>query len=361
VRDIDARDFQLVPATKFMHRAFADGESPWWNPYSAAGSYGPETLADMKLSPFVLTVAVLGASASALTFGVLLFVVIALYCLQQLVAYQLGLGRAAAIAACAVWLLTGFGASDINSATGGPYLLFPILLYALLALARRGGALRFVAALAAWVAFLLTTFVPSQSLLLVVVYAVVLIVDAPRWPAGQSPGARALTIAKRHLVVPVVAILLTAYVWLPDLAVVVHGSSSFAKYGQRSLTLTGPLSYRRRIVSPLAIAGGPLAHVRRDRAGDAIVGRGRGARASTGVAHGHGLVALFALRYTGLLVIRSATCRSAHGAQDYWAVRRRSRDGGHRRGVRIGRRGESRRGVVYGALLVVWLFGTANG
>ena len=65
VRDIDARDFQLVPATKFMHRAIADGESPWWNPYSAAGSYGPETLADMKLSPFVLAVAVLGASATA--------------------------------------------------------------------------------------------------------------------------------------------------------------------------------------------------------------------------------------------------------------------------------------------------------
>ena len=28
VRDIDARVFQLVPATKFMQRAIADGESP---------------------------------------------------------------------------------------------------------------------------------------------------------------------------------------------------------------------------------------------------------------------------------------------------------------------------------------------
>src|SRR5262249_28717987 len=200
----------------FMHRAIADGESPWWNPYSAAGSYGPETLADMKLSPFVLTVAALGASATAFTFVVLLFVVVALYCLQQLVAYQLNLGRPAAIAACAVWLLTGFGASDINSATGGPYLLFPVLLYALLAYARRGGAVRFFAAVAAWAAFLLTTFVPSQLLLLVVVYAVVLVVDAPRWPLGQSAGTRALTIALRHLVVPAVAILLTPYGLLPD-------------------------------------------------------------------------------------------------------------------------------------------------
>jgi len=369
VRDIDARDFQLVPATKFMHRAIADGESPWWNPYSAAGSYGPETLADMKLSPFVLAVAVLGASATAFTFVVLLFVVIALYCLQQLVAYQLGLGRGAAIAACAVWLLTGFGASDINSATGGPYLLFPIMLYALLAFGRRGGAVRFVAALAAWAAFLLTTFVPSQLLLLVVIYAVVLIVDAPRWPACQSAGARTLTIAKRHLVVPAVVILLTAYVWLPDLAVVVHGSSSFAKYGRRSLTLTGPLSYLRRIVSPRAIAGGPhwLTYVGIVPV-IAIAGAWPRARGVQRVLLSvMGLFALFALAlHAGIPVIRLVGDLPILRAvrQDYWAV-----PAGAAETVAIavaiaviGRRGVSRVAVwCTSAFLVVWLFGTAVG
>src|SRR5262249_10212664 len=117
--------------------------------------------------------------------------------------------------------------------------------------------LRFFAAIAAWVAFLLTTFLPTQVLVLVVVYTVVLVLDAPAWPAGQRLGARLLTIARRHLVVPVVALLLSAYVWLPNLAVLVHGSSSFQKYGHRSLSLTGPLSYLRRIVSPLAVSGGP--------------------------------------------------------------------------------------------------------
>jgi len=369
VRDIDARDFQLVPATKFMHHAISDGESPWWNPYSAAGSYGPETLADMKLSPFVLTVAALGASATAFTFVILLFVVIALYCLQQLVAYQLRLGRAAAIAACAVWLLSGFGASDINSATGGPYLLFPVLLYALVVYSRRGGAWRFAAALATWAAFLLTTFVPSQLLLLVVVYAVVLIVDAPRWPAGESAGARALTIARRHLVVPAVAILLTAYVWLPDLVVVAHGSSSFAKYGQRSLTLTGPLSYLRRIVSPLAIGGGPhwLTYVGIGPvlAIAAAWPKARGVRRR--LLTTTGALALFALAlHAGIPVIRLVGDLPLLRAvrQDYWAVL-----AGAAETIAIAvaiaviaARGVSRIAVwSTSAFLVVWLFGTAVG
>lgn len=369
VRDIAARDFQLVPATKFMHHAIVDGESPWWNPYSAAGSYGPETFADMKLSPFVLTVAVLGASATAFSFVVLLFVAIGLYCLQQVIAYQLGLGRAAATAACAVWLLGGFGASDVNSATGGPYLLFPVLLYALLVYARRGGAVRFVAALATWVAFLLTTFVPSQLLLLVVVYAVVLIVDARRWPAGQSAGGRARTIARRHLVLPAVAALLSAYVWLPGLAVVTRGSSTFAKYGRRSLTLTGPLSYLRRIVSPLAIAGGPhwLTYVGIVPviAVAAAWPRARGVRRR--LLTTTSAVALFALAlHVGIPVVRLVGDLPGLRAvrQDYWAV-----PAGAAETVAvavaiavIGARGASRVAAwCASVLLVVWLFGTAVG
>ena len=368
VRDIDARVFQLVPATKFMTRAIYDGQSPWWNPYSAAGSYGPETLADMKLSPFVLTVAVLGASTTAFTFVILLFVLVALYCLQQLVAFQLGLGRAAAIAACAVWLLNGFGASDINSATGGPYLLFPILLYALLAHARRGGALRFAAALAAWCAFVLTTFLPSQLLLLPVVYAVVLVVDARTWPAGEGVGARARTIARRHLVVPVVALLLTAYVWLPDFAVLVHGSSSFAKYGQRSLGLTGPLSYLRRIVSPLAVEGGHWLTYVGIVPVIAIAGawpRARGVRRRLLTVTG-ALALLTLALHAGIPVIRLIGDLPGIRAvrQDYWAVPAAAAETiaiAVAIGV-IAERGVSRVAVWWSsALLAVWLFGTAVG
>jgi hypothetical protein len=129
VRDIAAEVFQLVPATKFMKHALWNGESPFWNPYSAAGSLGPETMADIKFSPFVVLVAVFGASATAFSFVALAFVILALFCLQQLFTRTLGAGRVAATASCIVFLLCGFAASDISSQIGAPYVLFPVVLF----------------------------------------------------------------------------------------------------------------------------------------------------------------------------------------------------------------------------------------
>src|SRR2546429_491617 len=82
------------------------------------------------------------------TVGVRLFVVLAVYCLQQFSGFPLGLGRIGGVGGCLVWLLSGFGVSDINSATGAPYVVFPVILYALGEYLRRGGTLRFLAAVA---------------------------------------------------------------------------------------------------------------------------------------------------------------------------------------------------------------------
>ena len=177
VQDIGARVWQLVPATKFVHRSLADHESFSWNPYSAAGSLGPETLADIKLSPFVLVVALFGASATAFTFVTLAFLVLALYCLQQFFVRTLRLGRVAAVAGCLAFLFTGFGASGINSSVGAPYVLFPVVLYTLTEWRRIGGVVRLLAAIAAYAGFILTTFVPVQLLMLIFIHAVATTID----------------------------------------------------------------------------------------------------------------------------------------------------------------------------------------
>ncbi len=248
VRDIGARVWQLVPATKFVHRAIADGQSPFWNPYSAGGSYGTETLADIKLSPFVLAVALLGASATAFTFVALGFALVALYCLQQLFVRTLGTGRLAATGACVVWLLCGFGASDLGSQAGAPFVLFPVVLYALCEWHRRGGVLRLGAAIAAYAAVLATTFVPVQLLVLATVHVAAFVIDERRG------GARATLL--RHVSVPVAALAVTAYIWLPDLRVVLHGGSDISSYGTRSASSKGMLA-SLKLVSPWAVDGGP--------------------------------------------------------------------------------------------------------
>jgi hypothetical protein len=367
VRDIGARVWQLVPATKFMHDAISTGESPFWNPYSATGSYGPETLADMKLSPFVLAVALLGASATAFTFVVLAFVVLGLYCLQQFFTRTLALGRVAATGACLVWLLTGFGASDINSATGAPYVLFPVLLYTLAEYRRRGGARRFLVAVGAYGGFILTTFVSTQLLMLVLVYAVLLVLDAPQWPPEQSRPARAMTILRRHALVPAVALGLTAYVWLPDLAVVLRGGSDFSNYGARSLSQPG-LREVSRVVTLFPVRGGPwLGYVGIVPvlvvAGAWSRARGR-QRRLLGVTVALGLFAL--VLHTGLPLVRLIGDLPGLRAvrQDYWAALAGAAEAiavGIAAAV-VGARGASRSAVYsVGALLALWFVGMKGG
>jgi hypothetical protein len=261
VRDVAARVFQLVPATKFMNRALRDGESPFWNPYSAAGSLGPETVADMKFSPFVLLVGLLGASATAFTVVVLLFVILALFCLQQFFTRTLGAGRMAATAACVVFLLCGFAASDIDSQIGAPYVLFPVVLYAVAEYHRVGGWGRFAIAVAAYAGFILTTFVPVQLLMLVLVLTLTVLLDSACWKPianGHSLPVRCALVARRHVVAPAVALLVTAYVWVPDLGAVLQAGSDITSYGTRTPRIKGGLEILK-LLTPWPVRGGSWA------------------------------------------------------------------------------------------------------
>lgn len=236
-RDIGAAAWQLEPATKFMHRALSEGESPYWNPYSAAGSLGPETLVDMKLSPFVLLVAVLGASAAAFTFVMLSFLVVALYCLQQFFIKTLSVGRLAATSACVVFLLSGFATSDLTSNVGAPYVLFPVVLYTLAEYHRVGHTSRFAVAVAAYAALIATTFLPVSVLMLLLAHGVTLLLDGSRPKVPETPQPRSVTrLVTRQAAVPVVALLATAYVWLPMVDGLRQGGSDIASYTTRTLT-----------------------------------------------------------------------------------------------------------------------------
>jgi hypothetical protein len=261
VRDIAAEVFQLVPATKFMKHALWNGESPFWNPYSAAGSLGPETMADIKFSPFVVLVAVFGASATAFSFVALAFVILALFCLQQLFTRTLGAGRVAATASCIVFLLCGFAASDISSQIGAPYVLFPVVLYAVAEHHRAGGWGRFALAVAAYAGLLLTTFVPVQLLMLLLILVVTVQLDAAYWEfirSNSSVGVRSALIARRHLLAPAVALLVTAYVWVPDLVALLHGGSDVSSYATRTPTAKGALEILK-VLTPWPVRGGSWA------------------------------------------------------------------------------------------------------
>ena len=242
--DIGARAWQLDPATKFMNRTLYDGDSPAWNPYSASGSLGTETLADMKLSPVVLTTAALGASSTAFTIVLLAFIVGALYCVQQLFTRSLHMHRLAAVAACVVFLIGGWATAMFTGQMGAPYLLFPIVLYTVVEFLRRTGPARLVVAVAAYAGLLLTTFLPVVLLMVLFVHAVALVIDATARAdvdRDRPLVARVPRLLGRQAIVPVLAFSATAFMWLPLLDAYRDSGDELSRYSSRALDAREPI------------------------------------------------------------------------------------------------------------------------
>src|SRR5262245_2744702 len=113
--DIGGTAFQSEPGAQFMRRAFWSGESVFWNPYSAAGSYGIETLVDVKTSPLSMTVALLGGSDAVFHLAFLGFNLLGVFCLLVLLTVQWRLSLLAAIAGGITYLLNGYNVSNLAS------------------------------------------------------------------------------------------------------------------------------------------------------------------------------------------------------------------------------------------------------
>jgi hypothetical protein len=236
--DLGARTWQFEPTMRYMARVLRDGSDPRWNPYQASGSLGPETLDGMQLSPFVVTVAALGGGPTAFTFALLALVVLALFCLQQLFVRSLGMSRIAAVGACFVFVLNGWATATFTDVTCMPYLMLPIVLYAVVEFQRRPGPARLAVAVASYAALFATTFSPGQALDVLVVTAVAATVDVWRrrerdrdasWPVRVS------TLVGRQLLVPAVALAAVAVVLVPALDAFRHAGPDVTSYSRQQL------------------------------------------------------------------------------------------------------------------------------
>ncbi len=69
--DLGSAAWQLQPSIRFMAYCMRTGESPWWNPYCAAGRMEPEGLYSVTFSPVVLLSATFGGSSTAISFVLL--------------------------------------------------------------------------------------------------------------------------------------------------------------------------------------------------------------------------------------------------------------------------------------------------
>jgi len=155
---------QSEPAQQLMRYNIYHGESPYWNPYSGAGQLGPETLVDIKFSPFSLLVAIAGGSSLAFNLISLFLYVLAIYFLFRLLTVYFELTTLSALAASIVYLLNGFNIANLSSNISQSYLFFPACLYALVSFTHRPSTLRYVGVVIACILLLANTFLPTTLL-----------------------------------------------------------------------------------------------------------------------------------------------------------------------------------------------------
>ena len=200
------------------------GESPYWDPYSATGAPGPESLADLKFAPLTLIAALFGGSSTALTFVLLGMFLLSAYSILRAFTRYMELSLQAAVAASAAFFFNGFALANLNLAIGQPYFLAPIVLHAMLVLIHRQTPVNAFFAIAANAALLSTTFTPTAVLALLVVYSVTLSLGLAKFSQGR------LRLAAIHIAVPLISLLLLGFLYFPVLDALSTYLGSIATY-----------------------------------------------------------------------------------------------------------------------------------
>lgn len=217
--DTGGSAFQSEPAVQFMKRSIWGGQSIYWNPYSATGSLGPETLVDIKTSPLSVAVALMGGSDRAFHLVFLGINFLGVFCLLLIFTVELRLSLLAAIAGGVTYLLNGFNVANLASNVSQTWFYFPVLVLALLAFAKRPSAWSFVGITVGAVLILASTFLPSTLMVLgaslfVGLAAALASAHAavPRWTAAAL---LALRNAVGQLCAVALALMVLAALYLP--------------------------------------------------------------------------------------------------------------------------------------------------
>lgn len=232
--DIGTSVWGLEPGQMFMARSLREGQSPFWNPYAAAGSLGVESLTDAKWAPFSLLVALFGPSSLAFHLCYFAVLIGSLMLLFRLLRVHFDVGWLGGVVAGVVYVLNGIHLSNAPNVVVQPYLYAPFLLTTLLHLVDKPSLPRASAAALAHAAVLSPLFLATSMLLFGASYLVTLAYALSR-RAGWTWLVPALASG-------VVGCLLLAPILVPT-AVSLTYLDTMRQYNQRSAMPTGGLAF----------------------------------------------------------------------------------------------------------------------
>lgn len=236
--DIGSATFQMQPAQQFLAYCLRSGESPNWDPYSATGSMGPETLVDAKFSAVSVVTALLGAASSQLTFVLLLLYALGVFATLRLFTAHLGLSAMGGMAASGAFILNGFALMNLNTAIGQPYFLGPILLLSLVAFADQPSRARAILSVVAHALMFSVTFFPTMVLTTLTCHALALAYGLGRVRSRQG---RLLLLAF-HVAGPLLAVGLLSFLYLPVFDAYLHQVNTWSEYSHRVITPWSPVN-----------------------------------------------------------------------------------------------------------------------
>ena len=219
---------QFDPGISFMRHSIYNLESPYWDPYSGAGAFGPETLVDVKFSPVTLLTALLGGSIGAYHFVFLFFYFMSLVFLYRVIHEQLGLSINSAIGASMAYLLNGYFTANLGSNVNQALLYFPMLIYFILRFTKAPSLKNYFFLIISFVLPLMVTFIPTTVLMLTAAGVISVASSILRRPKNLN--------LKSHLAAQlsalVIALFILAPLYLPILEVLSF-SKSASDYSER--------------------------------------------------------------------------------------------------------------------------------
>lgn len=230
--DYGAAYYESEPMMEFMVRSLREGESPYWNPYSSAGSLGPETLVDNKFSAFTLAYAILGGGQKTYNFVLLSLYFMAAYFTFRLVREKLNLSFLASLTGTFFFLLNGYATANVGSNVTQSYLFVPMCLYASVSFIEKPTAWRISGVVLSFAAFFSCTFIPTIFTGLVGIYAVLLGYMFMLYRKSQMSIGGLLRVLTFHTTCLFVSLLLLAFIYSPIIENL-RSTSTLSAYSER--------------------------------------------------------------------------------------------------------------------------------
>lgn len=209
---------QFEPAHYGMARNLREQQSSWWNPYSAAGTLGPETLVDIKFSPHTLLTAwFFNASAAGFDFVLLGIYCVGFYFMLRIFLEIVRVGWVAALAGATVYVLSGFAMSNFNTGIGQPYFLYPMLLCSVLMFAKRSTVTTWLWMVLAHGVIFLANIMTTLILVLLTVHALGLAFFVDEKVKSRRDIASLVRYLLTVFAAGLSALCLVGFLWLPVL------------------------------------------------------------------------------------------------------------------------------------------------